>query len=62
MAGVDSRHADSTRDRLLADPGIAVTRAGRKGQVLLIENRAYLSMSHHAVVMMEALAAALHGE
>lgn len=62
VAGVESRHADSTRDRLLADPGVAVTRAGRHGQILLIENRAYLSMSHHAVVMMEALAAALHAE
>ena len=61
VAGVDPSHAESTRDRLLADPGVAVTRAGQEGQVLLIENRAYLSMSHHAVVMMEALAAALHG-
>lgn len=62
VAGVESRHADSTRDRLLEDPGVAVTRAGRKGQILLVENRAYLSMSHHAVVMMEAIAAALHAE
>ena len=60
VSGVEPRHATSTRDRLLADPGVAATPAGRKGQVLLIENRAYLSMSHHAVVMMETLGAALH--
>lgn len=60
VAGVEHRHAESTRNRLLADPGVAVTRAGREGQLLLVENRAYLSMSHHAVVLMEAIAAALH--
>ena len=61
VAGVEPGHARTERDRLLADPGIAVTRAGREDQLLLIENRAYLSMSQHAVVVMETLAAALHG-
>lgn len=61
VAGVEAGKARSVRDRLLADPGVAVTRAGREGRVLLLEYRAYLSMSHHAVAVMESLAAALYG-
>ena len=60
VAGVESGLGESTRERLLADPGVAVTRAGQLEQLLLIENRWYLSMSHHAVMVMEAIAAALN--
>ena len=62
VAGVEPGLAESTRARLLADPGVAVTRAGQLQQLLMIENRSYLSMSHHAVSTMEAIAAALNSE
>ena len=59
VAGVEPELAESTRQRLLADPGVAVTHAGRKNQFLLLDNRTFLAMSHHAVRLMEALAEAL---
>ena len=49
------------RDQLLADPGIAVTKAGRYGQILVVESRVFTAMSHHAVGLMEAIAAGLYG-
>ncbi|MDE2928117.1 MAG: ABC transporter substrate-binding protein [Acidobacteriota bacterium] len=53
---------ESVRERLLADPGVTVTAAGRERQILVVENRRYLSMSQHAVGLMEALAVVLYPE
>ena len=50
------------RDRLLADPGIAVTKAGRSGQILVVESRVFTAMSQHSVGLMEAIAAGLYGD
>ena len=59
VAGVEPALAESTRRRLLADPGVAATTAGRKQQILLLDNRTFLARSHHAVRLMEAIAEAL---
>ena len=50
------------RSRLLTDAGVAVTVAGRREQVIVLDNRTYLSMSHHAAGIMETIAAALYPE
>ena len=50
------------RDRLLADPGIAVTKAGRSGQILVVESRVFTAMSQHSIGLMEAIAAGLYGD
>ena len=60
VAGVEPELAASTRRRLLADPGVAVTTAGRQNQILLLDNRTFLARSHHAVRLMEAIAEALY--
>ena len=60
VAGVEPELAASTRRRLLADPGVAVTTAGRQNQILLLDNRTFLARSHHAVRLMEAIAEALN--
>ena len=60
VAGVEPELAETTRQRLLADPGVAVTRAGRRDQILLLDNRTFLAMSHHAACLMEAIAKALN--
>ena len=52
--------AGQARDRLLADPGIAVTKAGRGGQILVVESRVFTAMSQHAIGLMEAIAAGLY--
>ena len=51
---------DAVRARLLGDSGVAVSTAGQLGQILLLESRTFGSMSHHAVVMMERIAEAIH--
>ncbi|MDE0105126.1 MAG: ABC transporter substrate-binding protein [Bryobacterales bacterium] len=62
VAGLGAgQDADAVRARLLGDSGVAVSTAGHLGQVLLLESRTFGSMSHHAVVMMERIAEAIHG-
>ncbi|MYA79742.1 MAG: ABC transporter substrate-binding protein [Acidobacteriia bacterium] len=62
VCGGEPDSNESVRERLLADPGVAVTAAGRERQILVVDNRRYLSMSQYAVGLMEALAAALYPE
>ena len=54
--------AEQVRDQLLADVGISVTKAGRSGQVLIVESRQFTTMSQHAVGLMESVATALYPE
>ena len=48
-----------TRARILADPGVALTDAGRNGHVLVLENRVFLPMSPYSTGRLTALAEAL---
>ncbi len=50
---------DAVRRRLLDQPGVAVTVAGRTGQVLVIEHRRFMTMSQYAADLLETVAAAL---
>ncbi len=62
VAAADSGAEAEVRSRLLADVGVTVTAAGRLGQIVVLANRTYLSMCHHAAGLMEAIAAALYPE
>jgi len=62
VAPADRGASDQVRGRLLADAGIAVTKAGRSGQILIVESRQFTAMSQHAVGLMEAIASGLYGE
>ncbi len=62
VAAGERGNPDRVRTQLLADAGIAVTTAGRKGQILIVENRLFNSMSQHAVGLMETVAAAIYAE
>ena len=62
VAPAGSGAAEQVRYRLLADAGIAVTKAGRSGQILIVESRQFTTMSQHAVSLMEAIATALYKE
>lgn len=48
------------RRRLLEQPGVAVTTAGRSGQILVLDHRRFITMSQHAAALVEAVAAALY--
>ena len=60
VAAFDSGRKNSALEDILSDPGVAVTTAGRREQVLLLESRLYHSMSQHVVGMMEQIAAAIY--
>jgi iron complex transport system substrate-binding protein len=62
VAGAETGTIEEVRVRILAGPGVSVTKAGRTGQVLVVRNRQFLTMSHHAVELMEALSEAIYGE
>lgn len=60
ISGANPGEQRSLRLRLLSDAGVATTTAGKTGQVLVVENRFFASMSHHAVHMMQQLAEAIY--
>lgn len=62
VAGAETGTVEEVRTRILSSPGVSVTKAGRTGQVLVLKNRAFLTMSHHSVELMEGLAEALYGD
>jgi iron complex transport system substrate-binding protein len=59
VAGVDPGEQEAVLRRLRDNPAIAATAAVKAGRVIFIDNRAYLSVSHHVVDAVEALADAL---
>lgn len=62
VAGGEPESAADLRTRFLADTGVATSTAGRKGQVLIVENRRYQSMSQHVAGLLEDIAAAIYPE
>ncbi|MGH9845293.1 MAG: ABC transporter substrate-binding protein, partial [Blastocatellia bacterium] len=51
----------SVHDRLLEDPAVGTSKAGRAGRIVLIDNRHFLTVSHHVVRFVEDLANGLYG-
>ena len=60
ISGANPGEEKTIRRRLLGDAGVAATTAGKTGHVLVVENRFFASMSHHAVHMMRQLAEAMY--
>ena len=60
IADAPAGEEDAARRRILDQPGVAVTTAGRTGQVLVLDHRRFITMSHHAARLIEAVAAALY--
>lgn len=48
-------------DRLLEDPAVASSKAGRAGRIIVIDNRHFLTVSHHVVRGVEDLANGIYG-
>jgi iron complex transport system substrate-binding protein len=49
-----------TRTRLLTNPAIAASEAGREGRIIIIETRHLLAVSHHITKAVDALARGLY--
>ncbi len=60
IADAPAGEEDAMRRRLLDQPGVAVTVAGRTGQILVLDHRRFITMSQHAAEPVEAVAAALY--
>ena len=60
IADAPAGEEDAVRRRLLAQPGVAVTAAGRSGRILVLDHRRFITMSHHAASLIEAVGAALY--
>ncbi len=60
VAGADPGTHGAMLAQLRGDPGVQVTTAGKKDQLLVIDTRDYLSTWQQSVVLMEKLAEALY--
>ncbi|MGH9937733.1 MAG: ABC transporter substrate-binding protein [Blastocatellia bacterium] len=61
VTGASRGESESVRARLLEDPAVATSRAGRAGRIIVIDNRHFLTASHHVVRFVEDLANGLYG-
>ncbi len=62
VAGANTNEIEAKRRQLLNDPIIKATKAGKAGRVIVIDNRYYLTVTHHAVRGVEILADELYGK
>jgi cobalamin transport system substrate-binding protein len=62
ITGANRGKEKSVRDRLLEDPAVANSKAGRAGRIIVIDNRHFLTVSQHVVGFVEDLANGLYGD
>lgn len=62
VTGADPGRHEALRQALLMNPGVAATSAARNGQLLILPQQVFLSMSHNVIELVESLAAALYPE
>jgi cobalamin transport system substrate-binding protein len=61
ITGANRGKEKSVRDRLLEDPAVATSRAGRAGRIVVIDSRHFLTVSHHVMGFVEDLAKGIYG-
>ncbi len=62
VLGADQNGFVEERNRLLASPAVAATKAARAGRIVTIDNRYYLTVSHQIAHTIELLAEGLYGK
>lgn len=62
IMGANRGKEKSVSDRLLEDAAVATSAAGRAGRIIVIDNRHFLTVSHHVVRFVEDLANGLYGD
>lgn len=62
ITGANRGKEKSVRDLLLEDPAVANSKAGRAGRIIVIDNRHFLTVSHHVMRFVEDLANGLYGD
>ncbi|MBC7798866.1 MAG: ABC transporter substrate-binding protein, partial [Pyrinomonadaceae bacterium] len=61
IAGANTGEIENKRQQLLNDPIIKATKAGKAGNIIIIDNRGYLTVTHNIVRGIEELANGLYG-
>ncbi len=59
VSGSGGRPVQEVAAALAANPAIQLTEAGKRGQLVVVEDRHFLSMSHHIIGLADAVAGAL---
>lgn len=59
VMGTGGRPLAEARAAMAADPAVALTSAGRRGQLVAVEDRHFLAMSQHVLGLVDAIANAL---
>ena len=62
VVGANDGEVENKRQMLLNDPIIKATKAGKNGNVIVINNRHYLTVTHNIVRAVETLADGLYGK
>jgi iron complex transport system substrate-binding protein len=62
VTGANRGKEKAVRDRLLEDPAVATSKAGRAGRIIVIDNRHFLTVSHHVMRFVKDLAKGLYGD
>jgi iron complex transport system substrate-binding protein len=60
IVGADADKFEETKQQLLANPAVAATESARAGRIIVIDNRSFLTVSHHIVDLVSALAEGLY--
>jgi iron complex transport system substrate-binding protein len=61
VTGANRGKEKLVRDRLLEDAAVASSNAGRAGRIIVVDNRHFLTVSHHVVRFVEDLANGIYG-
>ncbi len=61
VTGSESGKLNETRAKLLSDPVVAATEAGRAGRIIVIDNRYFLTVSQYIVLLLDDLVKELYG-
>jgi iron complex transport system substrate-binding protein len=61
ITGANRGKEKSVQGRLLEDPAVATSKAARDGRIIVIDNRHFLTVSHHVVRFVEDVANGIYG-
>jgi len=61
ITGANRGKEKSVRGGLLEDPAVATSKAARDGRIIVIDNRHFLTVSHHVVRFVEDVADGIYG-
>jgi cobalamin transport system substrate-binding protein len=61
ITGANRGKEKSVQGRLLEDPAVATSKATRDGRIIVIDNRHFLTVSHHVVRFVEDVANGIYG-